>query len=343
MKVVKTLFICTVIAVLIQNLIFLYVEKIYLVNKSSYEIEKVETSGQSEAMEISINEHADDVRISYDGTFISYMLNDTLEIYNAKDNRKDTYKEVSGKLVYYKWLTDCNKIIAIEKIVKSGKQYFVPISYDAKSGQGSVITDFNMNQIKIKAKDSQKIDLIAFSTASSSLYIKIKDEDGKSDLYYANQMNELKNIESNKAIGNIVVPVISSNAVVENNNKISILNSNNSITIPNSQRPKILATDKNNKVYFCNDNNGKTDMIYYADVTEKNYKWSRFNLKNQEAISDICIDYNGKAYINYPEENRIKDIKSGTDIKYEGEFLQTYSKGIVTKKDGKIIKKKIDK
>lgn len=342
MKVLKGILICTVIGIVIQNLAFLYVEKIYLVSNNSYAIKKIETSSSSK-MECNINDKAYDIQVSHDGDFISYIVDGNLKIYDAKNDKENSYKEVSGKLVYYKWLTDCNKIIAIEKIIKSGKQYFVPISYDARSGEGNEITDFDMKEIKIKASDSEKIDMVAFSTVSSSLYIKVKDEAGKSDLYYANQMNDLEKVKSKIVIGNMVVPITSSNVVMENDNKILILNETDSLNIPNVSKPRILGTDKNNKVYFCDDNNGKTNLIYYADVTEKNYRWSRIKLKNEENISDIYIDYSGQTYVNYPKEKKIKELKKDLEISYEGEFLQTYSGGLVSKSGTKIIKKELGK
>lgn len=344
MKIVKRIIIATIIGAIIQNLIFLYIEKIYLVNRSDYSIQKVDSNEAADNLEINISEGAEDIRASYDGRYISYMINNNLEIYNTKDGSKNIYKEVIGKLACYEWLTDCNKMIVIEKIIKGGTQYFVPISYDGKSSEASEITDFDMNEIKIKCGSSQsKVDKVAFSTASSSLYIKVENENGKSDLYYANQMNQLEKVKSEASIGNIVVPITSTNAVIEMENKISILNGSNNITIPNVPNPKILGTDKNNKVFFCNDNNGKTDIIYYADITEENYKWSRLKLKTEEKISDIYIDYSGKVYINYPSENKIKDVKDNKEYEYEGEFLQTYSEGIVTKDKNKIIKKILGK
>ena len=238
MKVLKGILICTLIGIVIQNLAFLYVEKVYLVSNNSYSIKKIETSSSSK-MECDINDNAYDIQVSHDGDFISYMVDGNLKIYDYKNDKENNYKEVSGKLVYYKWLTDCNKIIAIEKIIKSGKQYFVPVSYDARSGEGNEITDFDMKEIKIKASDSEKIDMVAFSTASSSLYIKVKDEDGKSDLYYANQMNDLEKVKSKIVIGNMVVPITSSNVVMENDNKILILNETNSLERPKVSKPRI--------------------------------------------------------------------------------------------------------
>ena len=337
MKVLKRILICTVFGIIIQNLAFLYIEKVYLVSNNSYAIKKVETSNAAN-MECTINANADDIQISHDGKFISYIIDGSLKIFNTKDEKENSYKEVKGKIVYYKWLTDCNKIIAIEKVIDNKGQYFIPISYDAKIGEGNEVTDFDMKEIKIKASDSARIDLVAFSTASSSLYIKVNNGDEKSDLYYANQMNDLEKVKSDAVIGNMVVPITSSNVVMESNNKISILNDTDNLKIPNIAKPKILGTDKNNKVYFCNDSNGKTDMIYYGDVTEKNFKWSRIKLKNEENINDIYIDYSGQIYVNYPKEKKLKELKKDIDINYEGEFLQTYSEGVVSKDGNKIIK-----
>lgn len=342
MKAGKGIIICTIIGVILQNLIFLYVEKVYLAGSNKYNIEKVESNSSAENLEIDIDNKAEDVRTSYNGRYISYMKDNKLEICDSKDGSKKEYKENSGKLVYYKWLTDCNKIISIEKTVENGDIYFVPISYDAKTGQVNEITDFNMNEVKIKSDNSgAKVDLIAFSTASSSLYIKIKEDNEKSNLYYADQMNNLQKVKSNVAIGNITVPTTSCDAVMELDNKISILNNRGEINVPNVSNPKILGSDKNDKVYFCNDNNGKTDVIYYSNLTENNYKWSKIKLKSQESITNIYVDYSGKIYINDSSEKKVKELTKSKEIKYQGEFQQTYSEGIISKKGNKVIKNKL--
>ena len=66
-------------------------------------------------------------------------------------------------------------------------------------------------------------------------------------------------------------------------------------------------------------------------------------LLEEEYVKVAYIDYSGKVYINYPSENKIKDVKDNKEYEYEGEFLQTYSEGIVTKDKNKVIKKILGK
>lgn len=342
MKAAKKIIICTLLGVLLQNLIFLYVEKIYLGGESNYNIQKVDNTANSKSLKTNISENAEDIRTSYDGKYISYMDNGKLIVCNYKDESKNEYKEASGKIEYYKWLTDCNKIIVIEKMIENGDTYFVPISYDAKTNKINELTDFDRNEVKIKSSSlGAKVVSVAFSTVSSSLYMNI-EEDGMNNLYYANQMNQIEKVRSNENIGNIAVPTTSSNVIMEESNKIFDLSKNNNLEIPSENNPRILGADKDDKVYLYNDNNGKTDTIYYANLSEKSYRWNEIKLKSEEDIKNIFLDYSGKIYINNPSKKTANEIISGKEIKYEGDLIGSYSEGVISKNGNEIIKNDLE-
>lgn len=342
MKAAKVIVIGTLIAILLQNLVFLYVEKIYLSGESNYNIQKVDNTANSESLKINVNKDAEDIRVSFNGKYISYMDDGKLIICNWANGEKNEYKKVSGEISYYKWLTDCNKIIVIEKVIDGGNTYFIPISYDAKTDKTNELTDFDLNEVKIKSKSSDaKVSSVAFSTVSSSLYINIEDKNGKSDLYYANQMNQLEKVKSDENIGNMAVPTTSSNVIMEISNKIFDSGKKSNIDVPSVSNPKILGADKNDKVYFCNDNNGKTDMIHCANLSENSYRWSKIKLKAEENIDDIFVDYSGRIYVNNSSKKVVDELTISKEIKYEGELLQSYSEGVISKKGNEIIKNKL--
>lgn len=343
MKVVKGIIIVTILAVIIENLGFLYIEKVYLSANNSYDIKKIENKIGNEKLEINIDKKSENIKSSYDGKYISYMLDNKLVICSTLDESKNIYKEEAGELVYYKWLDDRNIMILMEKVVEDGEVFFLPISYDAKNGQVNPVTNHDMKLVKIKSDNVFcNIDLISFSTATHSLYIKISDENNISNLYYINVMNEVEKVKNNENIGNVVVPTTNSNAIMEVGKDIVHLNNKENIKVPNADNPKILGTDKNNKVYFCNDTNRKTSVIYYTDLREDNYKWSKLNLKEEVLIDDIYVDYSGRVYLKSEDKNLIKELKSNKEIKYEGNFIQSYCEGVITENNGKIIKKKIE-
>ena len=150
--------------------------------------------------------------------------------------------------------------------------YFEPVSFTAKKGEARQLTDVNLNEVKINIKNkTDKIDNVVFSNATHSLYIKVQKQNGKSDLYYANVMNQLAEVRSNKEIGNIVVPTTNANAVMEMGDSATILNSPGNIEIPNVQITKILGTDINDNVYFGEEVNEKITKIYYTVLSDENF------------------------------------------------------------------------
>jgi hypothetical protein len=178
----------TLIALIIQQSIFLYVENIYLASDVKIEAEKVEekeSPKNKNLNEISIKSQLGDVSVSSDGRFVAYLEDNKLKVLDSNDNSEKEFKsDDNGEVAFYKWLTNENSIIVIQKVRKNGEFYFEPVSFNAKKGETRQLTDFNLNEVKInlKNKDDQ-VDNVIFSTATHSLYIKIKKINGKSDLY----------------------------------------------------------------------------------------------------------------------------------------------------------------
>ncbi|AVK46552.1 hypothetical protein AXY43_00155 [Clostridium sp. MF28] len=336
----------TLIAIVIQQGIFLYVENIYLSSDVKIQAEKVEekeTPKDNKQNEINIKDGVSKASVSSDGRFVAYIENSKLKVLDSNDNSEKEFQCDNGEdVVFYKWLTNENNIIVIQKVQKKGGAYFEPVSFDAKKGETRQLADFNLNELKIDTRNtSDKVGNVVFSTATHSLYIKIDKANGKSDLYYANVMNQLEKVRSNKEIGNIVVPTTSTNAVMEMGNGATILNSPNNIEIPNAKVIKILGSDINDNVYFGEEVSGNITKIYYSALNEGKIKWNMLILSKPVSKEDIIVDYSGKVYINDKSAESVLELISKKTIKYEGDLLQSYSKGIISISGNKLTKYEI--
>lgn len=337
----------TLVALTIQQSIFLYIENVYLDTDVQIKAEKVEEKEDlksDNANCINLKDGIDKVSVSSDGRFVAYLDNDKLKILDSNNNVENEFKsEDEGQVVFFKWLTNENNMIVIQKIQNNGQSYYQPVSYNAKKCEARQLADYNLNELKIPIEDeNDKIENVVFSTASSTLYIKIKKDNGLSDLYYTNIMNQLSRVRHNKEIGNIVVPTTSTNPVMEMGNSITILNSSDNISIPNVEITKILGTDINDNVYFGSEVDGKITKIYYTTLDDKNLKWNSVNLQKSVNEEDIMVDYSGKVYVNDSETNTITEIMGNSSIKYEGVVIQPYSKGVITKVGNKLIKNEVE-
>lgn len=346
MKNLIRILVWSLIAVVIQNSVFLYIENIYLSSDVKIQAEKVEekeTPKQNNLNEVAIKEGIDHVSVSSDGRFIAYLESNKLKVLDSNDNsEKEFQSEENGEVVFYKWLTNENSIIVVQKVQTNDGAYFEPVSFNAKKGETRQLADFNLNELRINITNkNENVDDVAFSTATHTLYIKIKKASGKSDLYYANIMNQLEKVRSNKDIGNIVVPTTSTNAVMEMGNGATILN-NPDIQIPNVQITRVLGADINDNVYFGEEVNNKITKIYYKDLNKQKLQWNTLTLQKPADREDIIIDYSGKVYINDKSTNSALELTTKKTIKYDGQLLQSYSKGIISINNNKLIKTEVE-
>ena len=334
------------IALILQQFIFLYVETVYLGTDLNIKAEQVQEKENlaDKKTEIDIKKGLNEVKLSSDGRFVSYLEDNKLKILDSNDNKeKECEIDKGAEVVFYKWLSNENNMIVIQKVKENGVSYFEPISFDAKKGEARELADFDLKKVRIKLQNPKdEIADVAFSTSTNTLYIKVKQSDGKCDLYYANIMNQMKKVKADKVIGNVVVPTTSTNAVIEEGANITILNTKGSVSIPNVKTSKILGSDVNDNVYFGEASDNKIKNIYYTVLSDKNRKWNELKLKKAVDKEDITIDYFGKVYVNDKSEGSVLELTSNKSIKYKGDFVQSYSKGIISRVDNKLMKNKLD-
>ena len=334
------------IALILQQFIFLFVENVYLATDLNIKPEKIQEKENlaDKKTEIDIKKGLNEVKLSSDGRYISYLEGNKLKILDSSDNKeKECGTDSNAEVVFYKWLSNENNMIVIQKVKENGVSYFEPVSFDAKKGEARELADFDLKRVRIKLQNSKdQIDDVVFSTPTNTLYIKVKQSDGKYDLYYANIMNQLKKVKADIVIGSVVVPTTSTNAVIEEGSTLTILNTKGTLSIPNVKTSKILGVDINDNVYFGEVGDNKIKNIYYTVLSDKNRKWNELKLGKTVDKEDILIDYSGKVYINNKSENSVLELTSNKSIKYKGNLIQSYSKGIISRVDSKLIKNKLE-
>lgn len=346
MKVLKRLLVWTIFAVILQQGIFLYIEKVYMA--SDLNIEFVEDDGnadnQDEKTEIEMKKSAEDVAVSSNGRFVSYIEDDKLNILDSQED-KVNIAQSDGEIMCYKWVTNANRIIAVQKIKESGKNYFEPISFDGTNGDVIELADFDLNKLRIPLGSSDDtIEDIVFSIGTHSLYIKVKKSNGLCDLYKANTMNQLERQKaySNKEIGNIVVPTTAAKALIEMGNNITKLDSSDNLRVSSFTNPKVLGADIDDNIYFGEERDGQIEKIAYTTATGDFSKWSELKLDKPVDRENIAIEYSGKVYVNDSEAGSVHELMSNKTINYKGDFVQIYSKGVISRENNKLIKNRLN-
>lgn len=334
------------VAFVLQQCIFLFVDKVYLASDFTIKPEKVEEQENQadKKTEINIGSGIGEVKLSSDGRFVSYMKGGKLKVLDSNDDKEKECETNSGsEVAFYKWLNNEDNILVIQKVKDKGAYYLEPLSFDAKKGETRDLADFDLHKVQIKL-DSPKdeVNNVAFSNLTHSLYIEVEKSTGKCDLYWANIMNQMKKVKSDGNITGLVVPTTSTNAVLEEGANVTILNTKGALTIPNVKTAKVLGGDVNDYVYFGEAADNKIKKIYYTVLSDKTRKWNELKLDEPVNREDIIIDYSGKVYVNNKSSKSVLELTSNKTIKYKGDLVQSYSKGIISRENNKLIKNKLE-
>lgn len=343
MKTFIRIIVCTLLAIGIQQGIFLYIEKIYLDTEADITIEKVDESHEEhedKKEEVELKGGTGDIKLSDNGRFIAYLDNKKLKILDSNDgSEKQVKTDDNETIVYHEWLTNEDNMIIIKKVKEGKNSYFEPITYYARKGETRSLTDFDISEIRINIKnEEEKVDSVIFSTATNTLYIKIKKPSGLSDLYRLNIMNQLELVRKNKEIGDIIVPPTMTKCVMEMGDYATILDRKDNIEIPKVNVTKILGTDMNDNVYFGEEVDGKITKIHYSVLNDTNSKWKSYTLSKPVIKEDITIDYSGRIFVNDSDSKVVNELTSGESVRYEGNYVQIYSKGIISRVGNRILK-----
>lgn len=343
MKTFIKIIVCTFVAIGIQQGVFFYIENIYLNTEADITIEKVDESHEEQENkkeEVELKPNTGDIKVSDNGRFVAYLNDNKLKVLDSNDGSEKQVKTKENEtIVYHQWLTNEDNMIIIKRVKDGKNSYFEPITYYARKDETRSLTDFDISEIRINIKnEEEKVDSVIFSTATNTLYIKIKKPTGLSDLYRLNIMNQLELVRKNKEIGDIIVPPTTTKCVMEMGNYATILDRKDNIQIPNVNVTKILGTDMDDNVYFGEEVNGKITKIHYSVLNNENSKWKTFTLSKPVSKEDITINYSGKIFVNDSDSKTVNELTTGQSVKYEGNYVQVYSKGIISRAGSKILK-----
>lgn len=335
MKSLIRIIVLTLIAIVIQQSIFLYIENIYLNSSKEIVVQKIEeeedTSGQN-IKTITLGNNIENAEVSDSGKYAWYMKDDKITILDVKN---DTEKQIecNDKIVYCKWKTNEDSLIIFKEVNNGKNRYYEMMPYNAKKNEAKDdLADFDRNESRINLTSSDtKLDKVAYSPLSGTMYIKILKDDDKSDLYYLNVENNINRVRKNIDLDDIVLPSNANKCVMIMNGKVTVLDSDNNIEIPNSTDVKILGADLNSNVYFGEVVNKKISKIYFKNINDNNSSWTTISMSKDVKEDDIVINTDGTIFVNDDTAKTVTDLINNKSLVYEGEFMQGIKDGFVTK------------
>lgn len=334
MKVFKNITICIMISLIVQISGFFYLNNYFLASNTAVKSQKVpDQSKKTSVPKISVPNNADSINVSYNGSYVSYFLNDELYVVNTITGSSVNVSSYDGiKISFYKWLPDRNRMLTAQTENSSLHLSY----YDADEAEKSNITDILMNRSTSKVKDIEAAPL------PNVIYIKVSNGIKYDSIYRVNIMKSIKKISTKtKNIGNIKVTPLEDKMVYEDltNSKVYKTGISNALKFNGSVKSCLLQIDNNDEVYIGEVNsNNNIDKIYFGALKDDTSSWNTFQMSTQVSKDSLFVTAGGKIYINDNLKASVTELQSGKETAYKGTFLQLYDDGIASISQGILVK-----
>lgn len=327
-----TIWIC--ISLSIQFAVLYYINKNYLKTETSFKTKKVEAKTLKKT-EITINipNDANQIKASYDGNYISYYKDGIIKVLNTINGQEKSVAPAEGnKISLYKWLPDRHRIIIAEKPSTSYKGNIELKYYDASKD----VKD-NIEELTWSDKQSEVQD-IEVSPITNLMFVKVKRNPDRSDIYEVNAMNEVNKITKVSNVGNIKILPHEDELIYEDvsNNSIQTTNKNHSMSFKDVPNPVILGCDNNDNVYIGSVTNGKVNKIYYGSPQNSTDQWQIINVSEPCNAGDIYVSEAGEVYVNNNLKGQIQALKGNKITSYIGVLIQMTDKVVISNENGKL-------
>jgi len=283
-----------------------------------------------------VPQNAKEIKVSYDNSFIAYMIDGKIEIKNIKDNKiakSISYK--SDQISYYRWLPDRNMII-----------YGINAP-DSEAGRTQVITynvDSEIEHVYPKITGVPKksfIGQIELSSLTNVVYAKISTGSGNGKIYRYNVMSELSFV-MNISDKSIIREFIYENkiAYTDDKNKLYVWDGLKSSTKQiqyNGKLDLLGICGINDEIYVSVlDAGGKVKEILYGTHDKPISSWGKIEVKTTVGPDNLVLSPDGDIYELDADKNIVYDLKTGDKFPYSGSFIEVFDNHIVTKDGNKV-------
>ncbi|GAA0737008.1 hypothetical protein [Clostridium oceanicum] len=346
MKFIKRLISWTIIPVIISFSILFYVENFYLGTEKNLNINKVEEKDNNikKDVKLDIPASADNIGVSYNGEYFSYIEDGQLSIVETNSKKNKTIDINDGEINYSVWLPDRNIFIIAEKVQGQNSPYLRFYSYDSERGEKTQLADNNNKKTIINLQSSgYNIKDIALSTSTNTMYVRIENGYNRSIVYRINTMAELeKKYDVGSDIEKIGIMNSEDRLIYEDNinHKIHIESKQDQgISIEEGRNYSLLGVDEGDIVYTGRvslDNEKNIDRITYWNAGESNTTRKELDLQIPVPKDSIYVLNNGKVFANYKDKKVLRNVINGKEYAYKGKLTSVYSGGIAYIYNGKL-------
>ncbi|MCY6354327.1 hypothetical protein [Clostridium sp. ZS2-4] len=344
----KKLFAFITLGLILQFSALYYVNNFVLVKRDvskNMVLKKVINTASNNNKDIQINlpHNIENLQISYDSDYISYLEDDNLKIIDtATGVEKIVDISEPGYISCYNWIPNRNKLyIALKrKFRKSSK--FTFFSYNADNDQLDQVNDMD-EAVKITSNTKCEVESINSSPLTGIVCLNLKNSTSHNSLYKIDRMNNIYELDIDSTNISDISLLLNNDAIVYEtlpNNRIYILNKKNTkrVKIKNSEKLTLIDTDKNDVIYLGELIDDKISTIYYRKFDDYDADWTELKLPYEVNKKDLYLIDKDTIYVNDSLKGTLTEINSNKQTTYNGKLLGIYNSKIVCNVDSKLLK-----
>lgn len=311
-------------------------------------------------LKLQLDSGAQNLQVSYRGTYIAFESGDALEILNTTNGKVSKVSMAQGmELSYYKWLYDRNHLILAEKAQGGyyAKLYSLDMD-DATVSNGALVPDEILNnssgskprEARITlASRSSDVTSIDFSTFTVTTYVKVTGVDSAAVWEFNFPSDPQRYDLYTNQIGNIQCLKNKDTLLYEDqDNGYVYVAGLGHLTVDGNTKLRLLGFDASDNVYLANGSGDTTDTIYYGSLLDEDGfvtlkpKLKSAMLSSPAKLSRMFVTLSGGVYVDDPDNHFVQNMLTGEETSYSGSIVATYAYGFITEKDGYIGQKSLN-
>lgn len=342
MKIFKKIIAWAMLSLILQISGLFVLDNFVFQHTSEFESKKIEVEKTSiKDINATIPTDAESINISYDGKYLTYYLDDSLYIEDTKTGTKNKVEtENNGTILYYKWLSERNRLIIAEKIKKDGEDKIQLLTYNPKDSTETYVTDI------CKYENNMEVKKISASVLTGVYYVDIHKGGVKSTVYRIDRNNEITTvkIEAN-VLGNMEVIPHADRLVYEDelNNKFFVTSPNKKLNFNTNKNLTLIGIDREDIVYMGELNGEKIVSITYGKVDDEPSTWTTVQLESAVNRKNIYFNDSSEILVNDDLQGCVTNVTTGKKLEYEGKLIQIKEEFIATMdNDGRLSYKSLN-
>lgn len=330
MRKVKMILCWIGISLILQCTVLFFLDKFYFKDDTNVNMQKVSINSTKDNNErhVDIPNNAKDIKISYDGKYISYYNKLKLNICNSNTGDTNELENPNNNQILRSvWLADRNMLLTLE--VEDGE--IVLYNYEPEKGVNQKIIGICPYNQMYKNFD------IKASTITGVTYIKINNHIYRVDI---NQTFATRVPLNVRVLGDISIIPTKDRLVymAPNGTILHMTQPNTRLAIRSNESLVILGIDEDSVVYLGEVRENKINKIVRKNLNDIYSKEKIINLDEPVNKKDIFIDGRGNIYINSSSKKIVRELNSKKETNYKGEFLGFYNNGVASLVEGKYYK-----